>query len=189
MVSGATAAQVLQRLRTVRAYVAKLSDRSGAATAPDAALPAPPLQLPLPSVPDASAESATKRRVRPTVNKPAEALPATAQDPAPAVPAARKPAAKPGRKPATPPAPATEPEVQFASTYTGGADWVPPTIADILDPGTVAVADEEFDKQRSLLIEETLESFGAPAQVVMNLRDRAHRRARVAVDRLLIDGD
>jgi S-DNA-T family DNA segregation ATPase FtsK/SpoIIIE len=166
MVSGATAAQVLQRLRIVRAFVAKRSDRSGAVPAPDNALAAPPLQLPLPSVPDASAESATKRRVRPTVNKPAGALPATAQDPAPAVPAARKPAAKPGRKPATPEAPATEPEVQFASTYAGGADWALPPVAEILDPGAVAVADEEFDEQRSRLIEDTLESFGAPARVV-----------------------
>lgn len=165
MVSGATAAQVLQRMRAMRVFAAQRSNRSGAATAPDAALPAPPLQLPLPSVPDASAETPTKRRVRPTVNKPADALPTTAQTPATAVPAAHKPAAKPGRKPATTAVPATEPEVQFASTYTG-ADWALPPIAEILDPGTVAVADEEFDEQRSHLIEETLESFGAPARVV-----------------------
>lgn len=165
MVSGATAAQVLQRMRAMRAFAAQRSNRSGAATAPDAALPAPPLQLPLPSVPDASAETATKRRVRPPVNKPADALPTTAQTPATAVPAAHKPAAKPGRKPATTAVPATEPEVQFASTYTG-ADWALPPIAEILDPGTVAVADEAFDEQRSHLIEETLESFGAPARVV-----------------------
>ena len=162
MVSGATAAQVLQRMRAVRALGEKRGDRSAALTAPDPELPAPPLQLPLPTVPDASAETATKRRVRPTAAKPADALPATAQDAAPAVPAARKP----GRKPASAAAPATEPEVQFASTYSGGADWALPPIAEILDPGTLAVADEEFDEQRAHLIEETLESFGAPARVV-----------------------
>ena len=161
MVSGATAAQVLQRMRTVRALGEKRGDRSAAATAPDPELPAPPLQLPLPTVPDASAETATKQSVRPMAAKPAEALSATAQDAAPAVPAARKPA----RKAASAAAPVTEAEVQFASTYSGGADWVPPLIEEILDPGTVAVADKEFDIQRSRLIEETLGSFGAPANV------------------------
>lgn len=165
MVSGATAADVWKGTRAFWAFVTKRSDRRELSGAADTELPAPPQQLPLPAVPDASAEAATKRRVRPTAAKPADAL-ATAQDPATAVPAARKPAAKPGRKPAVPAAPATESEVQFASTYSGGADWALPPIAEILDPGTVAVADEEFDEQRSHLIEETLESFGAPARVV-----------------------
>ena len=156
MVSGATAAQAWQRVRAV--FAARAGGQSALALA---AQPEPPVQLPLPKVPDAVAETATKRRVRPAVPKPAEALPdanaetATKRRVRPAVP-----------KPATVAAAATEPEAQFTQAYTGGADWALPSISEILDPGTVAVADDEYDEQRARLIEETLESFGAPARVV-----------------------
>ena len=156
MVSGATAAQAWQRVRAV--FAARAGGQSALAVA---AQPEPPVQLPLPKVPDAVAETATKRRVRPAVPKPAEALPdanaetATKRRVRPAVP-----------KPATVAAAANEPEALFTQAYTGGADWALPSISEILDPGTVAVADDEYDEQRARLIEETLESFGAPARVV-----------------------
>ncbi len=156
MVSGATAAQAWQRVRAV--FAARAGGQSALAAA---AQPEPPVQLPLPKVPDAVAETATKRRVRPAVSKPAEALPdanaetATKRRVRPAVP-----------KPASVAAAANEPEAQFTQAYTGGADWALPSISEILDPGTVAVADDEYDEQRARLIEETLESFGAPARVV-----------------------
>jgi S-DNA-T family DNA segregation ATPase FtsK/SpoIIIE len=41
-----------------------------------------------------------------------------------------------------------------------------PTIAEILDAGNAPAVNEEFIRQRAHLIEETLASFGAPAQVV-----------------------
>lgn len=132
LVSGATAAQAWQRVRAV--FAARAGGQSALAAA---AQPEPPVQLPLPKVPDAIAETATKRRVRPAVPKPASVAAA-----------------------------ATEPEAQFTQAYTGGADWALPSISEILDPGTVAVADDEYDEQRARLIEETLESFGAPARVV-----------------------
>ena len=44
--------------------------------------------------------------------------------------------------------------------------WVLPPIADILDAGKEAAYDDEIDRQRARIIEETLESFGAPARVV-----------------------
>lgn len=156
MVSGATAAQAWQRVRAV--FAARAGGQSALAAA---AQPDPPVQLPLPKVPDTIAETATKRRVRPAVPKPAEALPdaysetATKRRVRPAVP-----------KPASVAAAASEPEAQFTQAYTGGADWALPSISEILDPGTVAVADDEYDEQRARLIEETLESFGAPARVV-----------------------
>ena len=156
MVSGATAAQAWQRVRAV--FAARAGGQSALAAA---AQPEPPVQLPLPKVPDAISETATKRRVRPAVSKPAEALPdanaetATKRRVRPAVP-----------KPASVAAAANEPEAQFTQAYTGGADWALPSISEILDPGTVAVADDEYDEQRARLIEETLESFGAPARVV-----------------------
>ena len=132
MVSGATAAQAWQRVRAV--FAVRAGGQSALAAA---AQPEPPVQLPLPKVPDANAETATKRRVRPAVPKPATVAAA-----------------------------ANEPEALFTQAYTGGADWALPSISEILDPGTVAVADDEYDEQRARLIEETLESFGAPARVV-----------------------
>jgi len=45
-------------------------------------------------------------------------------------------------------------------------DWVLPNIEDILEHGANIDFDDEFDRQRAQLIEETLASFGAPAHVV-----------------------
>jgi S-DNA-T family DNA segregation ATPase FtsK/SpoIIIE len=44
--------------------------------------------------------------------------------------------------------------------------WVLPDVKEILDAGNAATVNEDFIQQRSRLIEETLASFGAPAQVV-----------------------
>jgi S-DNA-T family DNA segregation ATPase FtsK/SpoIIIE len=44
--------------------------------------------------------------------------------------------------------------------------WLLPQIADILDPATPAAAETNIDKERAILIEETLASFGAPVHVV-----------------------
>ncbi len=44
--------------------------------------------------------------------------------------------------------------------------WVLPNLADILDEGGEVNYDDEFDRQRARVIEETLASFGAPANVV-----------------------
>jgi S-DNA-T family DNA segregation ATPase FtsK/SpoIIIE len=44
--------------------------------------------------------------------------------------------------------------------------WILPVMTEVLDPGTEGKADETFDKERARLIEETLQSFGAPAKVV-----------------------
>jgi DNA segregation ATPase FtsK/SpoIIIE, S-DNA-T family len=50
---------------------------------------------------------------------------------------------------------------------TGGyTDWVLPPIAEILEAGGDAVHDDDIDRQRARLIEETLASFGAPARVI-----------------------
>ena len=44
--------------------------------------------------------------------------------------------------------------------------WTLPNVSDILDSGNAPSINEEFIQQRARLIEETLASFGAPAQVV-----------------------
>lgn len=44
--------------------------------------------------------------------------------------------------------------------------WTLPSVSDILDSGNAPSINEEFIQQRARLIEETLASFGAPAQVV-----------------------
>jgi S-DNA-T family DNA segregation ATPase FtsK/SpoIIIE len=45
-------------------------------------------------------------------------------------------------------------------------DWELPNYADLLEKGADIDFDDEFDRQRAQLIEETLASFGAPANVV-----------------------
>ncbi len=44
--------------------------------------------------------------------------------------------------------------------------WTLPQVSDILDSGNAPAINEDFIQQRARLIEETLASFGAPAQVV-----------------------
>jgi S-DNA-T family DNA segregation ATPase FtsK/SpoIIIE len=44
--------------------------------------------------------------------------------------------------------------------------WTLPPIEEILNPGIEATSDENIDRQRAKIIEDTLESFGAPAKVV-----------------------
>jgi S-DNA-T family DNA segregation ATPase FtsK/SpoIIIE len=45
-------------------------------------------------------------------------------------------------------------------------NWVLPRLEDILDAGIDVPVDDEFDRHRAQLIEETLDSFGAPGHVV-----------------------
>jgi S-DNA-T family DNA segregation ATPase FtsK/SpoIIIE len=58
--------------------------------------------------------------------------------------------------------------VQPVQTRSGPTiiEWKLPDIADILDEGSAPKSNEEFVQQRARLIEDTLASFGAPAQVV-----------------------
>lgn len=45
-------------------------------------------------------------------------------------------------------------------------EWLLPTISDILDAGGDVSFDDDYDRQRARVIEETLSSFGAPSNVV-----------------------
>ncbi len=45
-------------------------------------------------------------------------------------------------------------------------EWILPALADILDEGAEVTYDDDIDRQRARVIEETLGSFGAPARVV-----------------------
>jgi len=58
--------------------------------------------------------------------------------------------------------------VQPTRTTSGPAviHWTLPQVSDILDSGNAPAINEDFIQQRARLIEETLASFGAPAQVV-----------------------
>jgi S-DNA-T family DNA segregation ATPase FtsK/SpoIIIE len=70
--------------------------------------------------------------------------------------------------------PAVTPSVEAAAqptrTVSGQAvtlrEWKLPQVSDILDSGSAPAINEDFIQQRARLIEETLASFGAPAQVV-----------------------
>ena len=117
----------------------------------------------------------------PPIHRPPPARPAPVE-PAPAQPAARKPAAEARPKPpaaAPAPAPAPTPPAGLpvaASTPAPSYDqplviggeqvWELPDLNDILESGTESGADDEFDRKRVQIIEQTLASFGAPVRVV-----------------------
>lgn len=62
---------------------------------------------------------------------------------------------------------APQPPIGVPVTTVGRqVEWQLPNLKDILQPGSAASVNEEFVEQRARLIEETLASFGAPAQVV-----------------------
>lgn len=64
---------------------------------------------------------------------------------------------------------ADETQVGIPTTTSSGQpviEWVLPTVTDVLDEGSAPEVNEEFIQQRARLIEDTLSSFGAPAQVV-----------------------
>jgi S-DNA-T family DNA segregation ATPase FtsK/SpoIIIE len=64
--------------------------------------------------------------------------------------------------------PLAAPEMPAVTTTSGSpaVQWLIPEIRNILDAGDAPTVSEDFIKQRAHLIEETLGSFGAPAQVV-----------------------
>ena len=58
------------------------------------------------------------------------------------------------------------PPTIITSSTAGGRQWVLPPVDQILDQGGEVNYDDEFDRSRANLIEETLNSFGAPARVI-----------------------
>jgi S-DNA-T family DNA segregation ATPase FtsK/SpoIIIE len=77
-----------------------------------------------------------------------------------------------GQSPEPPPAGEAVPEVQQLPLGVSPWDvsapksWVLPEIDAILDAGHEMPVDDEFDRHRAQVIEETLASFGAPSKVV-----------------------
>jgi S-DNA-T family DNA segregation ATPase FtsK/SpoIIIE len=61
---------------------------------------------------------------------------------------------------------AASPEAELAAAEVNGRRWTLPTLEAMLEVGSEGKADEEFDRQRARLIEDTLTLFGAPAKVV-----------------------
>jgi S-DNA-T family DNA segregation ATPase FtsK/SpoIIIE len=73
----------------------------------------------------------------------------------------------PVRQPVAPPYSAGPPVAHVASYTTQEAHaWALPALDQILESGGEISFDDEVDRQRAHLIEETLASFGAPAKVV-----------------------
>jgi S-DNA-T family DNA segregation ATPase FtsK/SpoIIIE len=81
----------------------------------------------------------------------------------------QKPAATPVPPPAAveiPSTPPSAPTLDQPIIIGGGQQWVIPPLADMLEPGSEGGADDQYDRERVRVIEETLMSFGAPARVV-----------------------
>ncbi len=60
----------------------------------------------------------------------------------------------------------SSPRVQIGTSAKEKIEWLLPPISEILDAGFAPTINEEYVEQRAHLIEETLESFGAPVEVV-----------------------
>jgi S-DNA-T family DNA segregation ATPase FtsK/SpoIIIE len=86
---------------------------------------------------------------------------------------AREPVLPPSLAPVVPPPNASETRAA-AALAEGSIEWPPaaetawtlPAVASVLDKGAEARADEQFDRQRARMIEDTLLAFGAPVRVV-----------------------
>lgn len=63
-------------------------------------------------------------------------------------------------------APDSAPQIQIGVPAKEEIEWFLPPIAEILDPGFAPSINDEYVEGRAILIEETLESFGAPVEVV-----------------------
>jgi len=74
----------------------------------------------------------------------------------------------PLKKAVSPPIQTVTPKIPTVTTTVGAPviHWTLPAVSDILDEGTAPAVNEDFIQQRARLIEDTLASFGAPAQVV-----------------------
>jgi S-DNA-T family DNA segregation ATPase FtsK/SpoIIIE len=70
-----------------------------------------------------------------------------------------------GRRPAVLVRP-SQAEVELEAIEANGRRWTLPSLEGMLEVGSESKADEEFDRQRARLIEDTLTLFGAPAKVV-----------------------
>jgi S-DNA-T family DNA segregation ATPase FtsK/SpoIIIE len=126
---------------------------------------------------------------RPTSPEPSRSTPLTPQNPfgdaptrtpkpEPTLAAPKKPKAESGKAAAngeTTPGPSTQPAVNAlppAPLYDqpiilgNSQPWVLPEINEMLEPGTESGADDDYDRKRAHVIEDTLSSFGAPAKVV-----------------------
>ncbi|MEE8537876.1 MAG: DNA translocase FtsK 4TM domain-containing protein [Acidobacteriota bacterium] len=55
---------------------------------------------------------------------------------------------------------------QSAQSSQGAQVWTLPQMEDLLEVGSERLADDEFDRKRATLIEDTLRLFGAPSKVV-----------------------
>jgi len=80
----------------------------------------------------------------------------------------RKPAVlvRPGRRAEAGSAEAGQAEAEGGAIEQNGRRWELPALEGMLEVGSESKADEEFDRQRAKLIEDTLTLFGAPAKVV-----------------------
>ncbi|MGH2521759.1 MAG: DNA translocase FtsK, partial [Anaerolineales bacterium] len=132
---------------------------------------APPVerQLPLPQArgrpapPENFAEPAPRPQAQPASKSPARPAPAesitSTRQPAPGAPVGAQPNLPPG---AATPAPSYDQPLVIG----GEQPWELPNLEEILEPGTESGADDEFDRKRVQIIENTLASFGAPVKVV-----------------------
>ncbi|MEK7310746.1 MAG: DNA translocase FtsK 4TM domain-containing protein, partial [Chloroflexota bacterium] len=118
-------------------------------TPPSPATPTPTSVAPTPR-PEQSPPAIAKKPRPPELAKAVSTGAPMAETPAPSVPAN------------LPPAPLYDQPIIIG----GHQPWVLPAINEMLEPGSESGADDEYDRKRAHVIEDTLNSFGAPVKVV-----------------------
>ncbi|MFQ5409368.1 MAG: DNA translocase FtsK 4TM domain-containing protein, partial [Anaerolineales bacterium] len=125
------------------------------------ARPSKETQLPLPNLPPMAAGANGGEAVA--------TGPMPSPESAPKAPpkASRRKPAQPQPEPEPLAVPEPPPPTYDRPIYIGGQqDWSIPEIDDVLDKGSETAASDDYDRQRTHMIEETLSSFGAPGRVV-----------------------
>ncbi len=110
------------------------------------------------------------QQVRTWLNKPLKSFPNGTRRATPKPDSAETNGYTPIQQPAVPPnitalTPTNLPTMPTTSGTTV-INWKLPSVTDVLDEGDAPSVNEDFIQQRARLIEDTLASFGAPAQVV-----------------------
>ncbi len=146
----------MQHIQGIAQWVVdRLNARRTGASQPE--LPFPPVRPSPPPEPRPAIVPKTEpgpvAPKRPRTAEPAQTAPAASQPPQPGAP--------------VPPTGLPPPPLYDQPIIIGGRQpWVLPEIKEMLEAGAESGADDDYDRKRAHIIEDTLNSFGAPVKVV-----------------------
>ncbi|MBM4423508.1 MAG: DNA translocase FtsK [Chloroflexi bacterium] len=151
-----------QLIGIAQKIVERLRPRRGPAGAQQLPLPTPSAKRPAQSAPPTAATpTPPPPRAEPTL-APAVKKPRPAEAAKAAPPGASSQTPESGAPTQIPPAPLYDQPIIIG----GHQPWVLPEVKEMLEAGSESGADDDYDRKRAHVIEDTLNSFGAPVKVV-----------------------